>query len=384
MEDLRFYNFEGQLLAIAHDVVTVNWRICYNDIGTFEGHFNLHSPFVSDIGTEPWLIVVQGELQAIITGRQMGDELVLYGKTPNWLLCKRGLPPFVTGDVTEESGVTVPQLCRWVFHNVFDESDPVVYETEEGDFSQAPFAFWRNTAHQAFEVIRDCAERENAGHRIWFEPKTGMWHFQLYQGKELPIVLSEDHRNAYETEYTEDISELADTGWYGKEVASRGNYNPVSNQPPLQQGLPENFGKYYQVTQDGTRFDLEMNTGQYLLCDSPDGMWRIVEGEEIQGMDYIWARIEKDSASRGIYRWESILSAQTESEAETELREKKREQEITLLTRNLEYGKEYGLGDMMRVQKTAGGVRFTQKKQVKAVAIWYEQGNSGQQPEFTE
>ncbi len=384
MEDIRFYNFEGQLLSIVHDVVSVNWRICYNDVGTFEAHFNLQSSFVPEIALTPWLVAVQGRLQAIITGRQMGEELILYGKTPNWLLCKRGIPPFVTGDMTEGAGLTVPQIVSWVFSKAFDSNDPVTEEAAMGEFLKEPISFWRNTTNQAFEVIRDCADRENAGHRIWFEPKTGTWHFQLYKGNELPVMLSEDNRNAYETEYTEDVSELATAGWYGREIVSRGDYNPVINKPKLKNGLPENLGKYYQVTQNGSRFGLTMKEGEYLLCDSEEGSWRIVDGDEIQKLDCIWLKLNGDSSATGIYRWDEILSAQTESEAQDELTKKKRIQNISLVTRGMEYGKDYHLGDILRVQKTAGGVQFTQKKRVVAVNIWYEQGNSGQQPEFSE
>lgn len=386
MEDIRFYNFEGQLIAIAHDVVTINWRVCYNDIGTFEGHFSLHAPFASEIANQPWLVVVQGDLQAIITGRQIGEELVLYGKTPNWLLSKRGIPPFVTADITTGAGetATVSQIVQWIFSQVFDAQDPVIREEDEGTFSQQSTAFWRNTANSAFEVIRDCAQKEQGGHRIRFDPKAGIWRFQLYKGQELDLLLSEDNRNAYETVYTEDISEMADAGWYGREVSSRGDYNPVSNLPPLKDGCPENFGKYYQVTQAGSRFGLTMQEGDYLLCDSPQGQWRLAEAQEIQDLDCVWVKLEGSQPQTGIYRWESILSAQAQSSAETELAEKKRTQEVTLVTRDVLYGRDYSLGDVLRVQKASGNVQMVQKKRVCAVNIWYEQGNSGQQPEFCE
>lgn len=384
MEDIRFYNFEGKLLAIAHDIITANWRICYNDIGSFEAHFSLSSPFVPKIANQPWLVAIQGDLQAIITGRQMGEEFVLYGKTPNWLLCKRGIPPFVTGDIVSPSGATVPEIAAWVVSKTFDEQDGVVWEEPQGEFSQTPISFWRNTAHQAFEVVRDCAERERAGHRLWFDHQTATWHFQLYLGNELSLMASEDNRNAYKTEYTENLLDLATAGWYGRELTSRGDYNPVNNRPPLQNGVPENFGKYYQVTQNGSRFGLAMQEGDYLVCDSKEGVWRIADGEEIQSMDCIWVKVESDSAASGIYRWEELLSSQTESEAQSELIKKKRMQDISLMTKELKYGRDYSLGDILRVQKAGGSIRLTQKKKVVAVNIWYEQGNSGEQPEFSD
>lgn len=386
MEDIRFYNFEGQLLAIAHDVVTVSWRVCYNDIGTFEGHFSLHSPFVPDIAQQPWLVAVQGGLQAVITGRQIGEELVLYGKTPNWLLSKRVIPPFVTSDITTgaQGGTTISQVVQWIFSKAFDSQDPIEQAQDEGSFSQDPITFWRNTANSAFEIIRDCAERDNGGHRITFDPSSGSWVFQLYKGQERELMLSEDNRNAYETVYTEDVTELADAGWYGRELSSRGDYDPVANQPPLQQQCPENFAKYYRISQTGTRFGLTMTEGDYLLCDTPQGQWRVVDGEEMQQIDCLWLKLQGPEENSGIYRWDSILDAQTQSSAETELKEKKKTQEITLVTRDVLYGQDYELGDVVRVQKSSGGVQLVQNKRISAVTIWYEQGNSGQQPEFSE
>ena len=58
-----------------------------------------------------------------------------------------------------------------------------------------------------------------------------MWHFQLYKGAESGLLLSEDSRNAYETEVTEDVLPLATCGWYGCETISKGDYNPITNQP---------------------------------------------------------------------------------------------------------------------------------------------------------
>lgn len=386
MEDIRFYNFEGRLLAIVHDAVTVSWRICYNDIGSFEAHFSLHSSFVSEIAQQPWLVAVQGELQAIITGRQIGEELVLYGKTPNWLLTKRVIPPFVTGDIAADTQgeVTVSKVVQWVFSQCFDDQDPVVQEQDEGGFSQEQIVFWRNTANSAFEVIRDCAQRDRGGHRIVFDPSEGNWRFQLYKGRERELFLSEDNRNAYETVYSEDIIDLADAGWYGRELNSRGDYDPVENRPPLKDGCPENFGKYYRISQAGSRFGLTMGEGDYLLCDTPQGQWRVADGEEIQQLDCIWLKLQGPKENSGIYRWDSVLDAQTQSSAEAELKEKKKNQEITLVTRDVLYGREYGLGDIVRVQKSSGGVHLVQTKQIEAVNIWYEQGNSGQQPEFGE
>ena len=41
MNDIRIYDFEFNLLSVMCDVISSQWRIQYNGIGNFEGHFKL-------------------------------------------------------------------------------------------------------------------------------------------------------------------------------------------------------------------------------------------------------------------------------------------------------------------------------------------------------
>ena len=88
MEDIRIYDYEFNLLHIEHDIVSCNWTIHENAIGSFEMHFPLTSNLISVIMQNRYLVAVQGKKQAIITGRQVNTEGVLYGRTCNWLLSR--------------------------------------------------------------------------------------------------------------------------------------------------------------------------------------------------------------------------------------------------------------------------------------------------------
>ena len=88
MEDVRLYDFEFHLLHIEHDIVSSNWSFRENDTGTFELHFPIASRLTALAMNAPYLVAVQGEKQAIITGRQLAKEGVLYGKGCNWILTR--------------------------------------------------------------------------------------------------------------------------------------------------------------------------------------------------------------------------------------------------------------------------------------------------------
>ena len=88
MEDIRIYDFEFNLLHIEHDIASCNWKLYDNEIGTFEMHFPISSDLTVIAMQKSYLVAVQGSKQAIITGRQIGDEGVLYGRTCNWILTR--------------------------------------------------------------------------------------------------------------------------------------------------------------------------------------------------------------------------------------------------------------------------------------------------------
>ena len=69
MKDIRVYDFEFNLLCIMTDVISVSWHILYNDIGTFEGHFRLGDNISNVILSNTYVVLTQGENQAICTGK---------------------------------------------------------------------------------------------------------------------------------------------------------------------------------------------------------------------------------------------------------------------------------------------------------------------------
>lgn len=83
-----------------------------------------------------------------------------------------------------------------------------------------------------------------------------------------------------------------------------------------------------------------------------------------------WKYITRDETKAGIHKIDTVLSAETEADAKNELAQCKPEFEILATTRNIEYGKDYKIGDILRVQHDGK----TDKRLVTGVNRWEEGG----------
>lgn len=208
--DIRFYDFEFNLLHIEPNFKSVNWAVYYNRVGNFEAHFDLKSELTKILFENSYVVAVQGSFCAIVTGKQISDELAVFGRTCNWLIGKRVTPEF--GHTT----ATVEALTRDFFNNAFydvAEKEGGIFLNFENDFSKE-ITFWRNTFHPAIDVISDCIERDDGGNELVFLPLEKKWNFRIYKGRELNLVVSEDNKNAFNLKYNGDILSLASEGLY--------------------------------------------------------------------------------------------------------------------------------------------------------------------------
>lgn len=92
-----------------------------------------------------------------------------------------------------------------------------------------------------------------------------------------------------------------------------------------------------------------------------------------------WTHITTDSTKTDIYNIDTVLSAKTATEAKTELKKRIAEYEVTVKTRNVQYGTDYVIGDILRLQ-TDG---MTVRRLVSGVSMWQEK-SYGEEPIFSE
>lgn len=317
MNDIQIYDYEFNLLFQTNKFTSLNWSLKYNDIGTFEGHFSLDTELLPIIMNHTYLIAKQGDLTAIITGNQASGDLAVFGRTCNWILTKRITPKVL--QCTE----TVETLTRMFVENAFVDVNNFVLGEKINLTNKIDFL--RDNRTVTFDIVKECLDADEAGHEIIFDIVDKKWVYQVKKGQELPLIMSEANKNAYNTELSGDCLDYFSVGWYEKQ--------------------PE--------------------TG---ITDS--------ESE--------WLKVSSDITKTGIYCWETILSGKNDSEAKTDLAKKKIRSETVVNSRNIFCGKDYHLGDIVRFQIQKGQYQTTVKQRITGVNIWYEQGNYGERPVFEE
>lgn len=205
-EDIRVYNFEFELLDIEPRYLSSNWQVYYNDIGTFEAHFDLSSRLLHLLTQQDYLVMVQGARSAIVTSFQLGEDLAVYGRTCNWILTKRAAAPF------EASQQTAEEIVRAQVAAAFSDVENFVLGELMGFTEKIDFGIESYTALS--DVVKDCMALSGGGHEVIFDTKNEQWIFQALKGEKSSLVLSEANRNAADIQYSADILSYCSGGWY--------------------------------------------------------------------------------------------------------------------------------------------------------------------------
>ena len=375
--DIRFYNFDFELLHVENHFISSNWTVYYNEIGNFEAHFDISSDTLSVILDNDYLIAVQGEYYAVITGKSIGSDLTVYGRTCNWLLSKRTIDAF-----SKETKPIYDLVADKVTEAYSDSQVKIVNSTN----ANTEISVERTDRCILFDVIKECLAMADTGHKLVpdFEGKT--WNLVVFGGNDSnPLVVSVKNRNAYDIVHESDVLDECCSGRYKRTMVNAGEWNADTNwvivdgenSEKLTNNTPSNYGKYWTVIEAGERFGFNFEQGDYLICRDSAGKL-----EKSDNCDAFWVTIDKGVAGKGMLYWEKILDASTETEANTELCKSKANNIIQAKTSGIYFCKDYGLGDIVNVEWHLGTVKKRYKKRISGVNAWYERGNIGEEPVF--
>lgn len=342
-DDIRLYTLDFNLVAIIHRIKSSSWEIYYNKIGTFEAHLKIDKVYTEAILNNEFLIATEGNKQAFVTAKQINNEIILYGRTLNFLLSKRCVMPFDT----ETDGITNNPVivCNRLIEDVFIKDrnvtapdggtytlpgvDNMIVTDNSGLFDVSDEIYTLSSVKALSDVITERLEKDKLGHRLVFDVKNKQWIFQVLCGSTLQIVLSEGNRNFYETDYTSDIQDKADGGFFEVTVE-----------------------KTDTVTDEAT------NEKEY----------RFIKKSGF------------DSVIYPICIWETPLTGSEESDAQRNLDTHKSKEEITGAVERLKFGNDYELGDILRIQFFKNDVRKTFYKRISGVKIYRESNEETVEP----
>jgi len=374
MEDIRIYDYEFNLLAIESHVISANWVLRFNGIGSFEAHFSPMSDIVPLVIDKPYLIAVQSNKQAVITAKQLAGDFVLYGHTINWMLSRRVAPAFDMEKLGLDGHLST--VVRYLAEQAFDDVANYAVEPMPTDWA-ADKVIWRRGAHIASEVVAECLALARSGHSMEYDIENRMWRFRAFTPRHTGLVVSEADKNAYDTRLSEDAQNLATSGYYDREMDEHGSWNAATNTPLLVDNMPQNYCKYYHVTTAGTRFGSTFAVGDRVVCRSEDGKW-----QKNADTGSVWSYMPPQNGETGIYKWDTLLGGETLDDATASLASHRLEQNVAVKTKGLLHGRDYLPGDIVTVQYRVGGVMRSVEKQIAGVRIWHEQGNIGERPYF--
>lgn len=348
MTDIRIYDFNFNLLCIMSDIISSSWCIKYNGIGTYEGHFRLNDRISDIILSTPYIIITEGNKQAVCTGKIAERELLVCGRTVNWLLTKRVMPPFKTKDIFGNEYQDTKTIIDYILNVTYiappltDEngkfiSDTVDERKQTDNFIICPYFytlplnrhFWRINANTVNDIIHDLTELMDKGYNLKFNVIDKTWDFEILNGCEKSFIISEQNRNFYNISYTEDIENYALGGWYENSYDSSNS-----------------------------------------------------SAEEATDLSSSWKYIAKDSENTGMTYWESVLSGVGLSEAESSLNSKKRDYTIQGTISKLKYETDYNLGDIVTIYIKFGNFSKKMRYKITGVNIWYNESGSGEEPIF--
>ena len=364
-KDIRIFNYEGELLHIEPFFISSNWTVHYNDVGSFELHFDANSDLTKILidstrdKTDINLIAVQGDLQADITGYQLLEtKAVIYGSSLNNLLHRRVIPSFK--DIKGAVDVIVKSFID-DYYNFLIFGAGKTFENE--------IAFWRNTYNDGFEVIRDCLNRENAGHIVRFDRQTKSFTFEILKGERIPLVLSKGNRNIYDLESSVFTDKYNNSGWYEHEYKETSEWGTeADDSPDLTTG--DHFGEKYRVIGGGTLNGATFRPEDHIACHEHNNNFIVVPADDLGFWQYI------DSPETGIYKKEFVIHGANEVEAAELLSKAILEEELITKTKNLTCGVDYNLGDIVRIQHHG----ITIERRIIGIDYWWEDLSSGEQP----
>ena len=287
ISDIRFFDFNFKLLHTENEFLSSNWTVYYNDIGTFEAHFDLNSDTLPIVMENDYLVAVQGNLSAIIVGKKVADELIIYGRTCNWLLTKR-----IT-DVFESTTGTIDDLLNEKVKKAFPEDSLLAQDI----LSNPPtITISRDDKCETFSFVQECLQLASLGHKLEFDPVNFKWIFKILKGNEdNPLVISNVNRNAYDVSAESDLLNLCNEGWFKKQYQNMGEWDPQANALLDSDGntisgtkitsgtdsspVPSNFGKCWKVQfKQGSnytsyaQFGVRLYPGDFVVCDNEKGI----------------------------------------------------------------------------------------------------------------
>ncbi len=380
MSELRFYNYEFEPIAIENEIISVYETVYFNDIGIFEARLNPYSKAFLKIINEPYLLVEDEGRLFVVTAKQADDVCTIYARTPNWFLSKRIVAPFTSKRLFEMGDIsakTADEIVKFLIGKHFG-ADNGNFQVTGSTGVTDDIDFRRIVLNPLSTVVSECLDTAKAGHEVYYDKNAKRWVFKISAGRKSGLIIGESQKNTVSSKYTDNALSYSNCGVYEKSFEDMGSWDAQSNNPELLGVSAESYGKRYYVEKGGTQFGITFTKGEYAVYAREDGKISAADAES----GYVCEIL--DDESKGLYRWYDSLTARTEETAKAELGTKKWEKSIEAESDGLKLGRDYLLGDVVKVKKKIGNGYITSEKRIIGTEFYIERGEKNEKIIFGE
>lgn len=312
--NLILCDYELNELAYTDKVVSSNWELKFNDIGTGEIHLNTDSPFLKPLIDKKYLLIKQSdcehEMTGVVTGVTCGEDVAIFCRTLNWFLSKMVTPNNFYAAGEKSLHDTISNEAKAILAKSYGCD---ISFGNAAQFTHTPY-FWRNTYNITSDLIHDCLDNDNAGHRVRIDEGTGKFYLDILKGTEREYFISLNDGTASKIEVQKDILDFANAGFYEKSVKGKD-----------------------------------------------------ADGNETE--ETVWTEYAPPSGTANMYQWYGVLSGSSVSEAKSSLKDKSEKNEILTELQRLKYETDYNLGDFVKVQVENSDTVTTVKQQITSVTL---------------
>ncbi len=219
---MELYDLDLKLLAYQDEFISSVFENRYNEITSFAVELeesNNFSQYVIDAVTnKEYLVLVDDNKQGVVTGYDISDKKMrIFGRSLNFLLTFRILPPFSITDSDEVSDICNLLVKSSMTYNavVFPAFSDVAKLTFQSIYSFTnKFTMTTTTLSKVSDTIIDVLNKDLAGHKIFADLDSKEFKLIVNKGVKTILVLAEEISNVTEIQLNSNGSDYANCGYY--------------------------------------------------------------------------------------------------------------------------------------------------------------------------
>lgn len=206
MSDIKFYDFDFNLLHIEPFAESENYTVKFCGEGSFElhfaGNFENKREFTESLNIKDGkgICIKAGNRSGIVTGIRIDNDFAIYGKSCDFILKKKIVLPF------ENLRIYTPsELCSHFLNSAFSDTESVVMKSFDGETGTFTEAMTQEHPATLYNTIYDILSAKDLGYAMNFNTSLKKWEFEIIKPSLTEKKFICDSATSYDIKLSYDI-----------------------------------------------------------------------------------------------------------------------------------------------------------------------------------